>query len=552
MNIVKLQDMLRGVPDQALVKYVQNPTGEVPSYLALSELKRRKDMRDSYQKEQQAPESSVAEDLTQPNQGGLAMLAKNPTPQGAPTSQGVADLPVDESMYQPQNFAGGGIIAFADGGEAGEEEYYNRFKSDVGGMSDRVGFKHKFIDPDKYKYKPVKRFATGDYVVPSKTPQEYYEAIKNSGGIGKSFMYNKFATPYDEAINFYLGKKSTAANPEEERQLDNALQELQMQKYRFTRSKEDPTQMMTQTGIKGTASDGKPVPKPLTLKDLENKIAGNETPPNPVKEVKEKATGQKDDVVMAPDIDVKGDPFAFDERPEDVAEAERKRYKEMYGTDPFIKRGEDRLSAMDKRAKTMEDQNLGMALMTAGFKTMQGTSPFALQNIGAGAEAGIKSYGETQKQLADLDEKRFNIDAKIAEAQRAVEVAAINHGFKSEEYNKAANDLKKTELLKGKLDIKKYETLAGTNETKMVMKQKQDFLRDRDKYLKDNWRIKNAIDVYNDQKAYNDLNETQKRAILQDVNTYNLYVQNLKLSYPLANMDLPTRDPIALLNKVRS
>ena len=37
----------------------------------------------------------------------------------------------------------------------------------------------------------------------------------------------------------------------------------------------------------------------------------------------------------------------------------------------------------------------------------------------------------------------------------------------------------------------------------------------------------------------------------EDVNTYNLYVQNLKLSYPLANMDLPARDPIALLNRVR-
>jgi hypothetical protein len=85
----------------------------------------------------------------------------------------------------------------------------------------------------------------------------------------------------------------------------------------------------------------------------------------------------------------------------------------------------------------------------------------------------------------------------------------------------------------------------------MVMKQKQDFLRDRDKYLKDNWRVKNAIDVYNDQNAFNKLNETQKQAVLQDVNTYNLYVQNLKLSYPLANMDLPARDPIALLNRVR-
>ena len=555
MNIVKLQNMLRGVGDDALINYVQNPTGEVPSYLALSELKRRKEVRDTYQAAQ-PEEKSVAEDLTQsPDQGGLAMLAKNPTTQGAPMSQGVADLPVDEGMYQQQNFVGGGIVAFADGGETAEEDYYDRFKADVGGISDRAGYKHKFLNPDKYKYKPVKRFdgLDGSYVIPSKTPREYYQAIQGNKDIGKSFMFNKFETPYDEAIKYYSGLKQNATDPETKRQLDNAVQDLQMQKYRFTRSKEDPTEKMMKTGLTGDAS-GKPIPPSLTLKDLENKITGNNTPPNPVKQVVEGATGQKQDeptIKTTESVEVTGDPFYFEERPEVVADAERKRYKEMYGEDPFIKRGQTRLEAMDKRAKTLEDQNLGMALMAAGFKGMQGTSPFALVNLGAGAEAGLKQYADTQKQVTELEEKRFNVDAKIAEAQRAVETAAINHGFKSEDYNKAANDLKRLELLKGKLDIKKYETLAGTNETKMVMKQKQDFLRDRDKYLKDNWRIKNAIDVYSNENEFKKLNETQKQAVLQDVNTYNIYVQNLKLSYPLANMDLPARDPIALLNRVR-
>ena len=115
MNIVKLQNMLRGVADEALIGYVQNPQGEVPSYLALSELQRRKDTRAKYQADQ-APESSVAEDITQAQPSGLAMLAKNPAAQSAPMSQGVADLPVADDMYQDQNFAGGGIVAFADGG----------------------------------------------------------------------------------------------------------------------------------------------------------------------------------------------------------------------------------------------------------------------------------------------------------------------------------------------------------------------------------------------------------------------------------------------------
>ena len=96
MNIIKLQDELRGVPDNALIGYVQNPTGNVPSYLALSELQRRKDMRAKYQA-QQTPETSVADDLEQ-----------EAAPQAQPQqAQGVAGLPVPETMYQDQNFASG-------------------------------------------------------------------------------------------------------------------------------------------------------------------------------------------------------------------------------------------------------------------------------------------------------------------------------------------------------------------------------------------------------------------------------------------------------------
>ena len=120
MNIVKLQNELKNVPDQALIGYVQNPTGQVPTYLALAELQRRKDMREKYQ-QQQAPATTVADDLKQQAQpSGLAMLAKNPaqgnpTMSSAPTEPGVAGLPTGD-MYQEQNFATGGIVAFGDGG----------------------------------------------------------------------------------------------------------------------------------------------------------------------------------------------------------------------------------------------------------------------------------------------------------------------------------------------------------------------------------------------------------------------------------------------------
>ena len=128
MNIIQLQDRLKGVPDQALVGYVENPTGEVPTYLALGELQRRKDMRERYQADKQ-PEPSVAEQLieeTKPQ--GIAGMAPGMAPPaqgvGAPqpqpemtpdmmASSGVGALPAGNIG---QNYAGGGIVAFADGG----------------------------------------------------------------------------------------------------------------------------------------------------------------------------------------------------------------------------------------------------------------------------------------------------------------------------------------------------------------------------------------------------------------------------------------------------
>ena len=125
MNIIKLQDELKGVPDQALVGYVQNPTGQVPTYLALGELQRRKTMREKFQ-QQQAPQTTVAEDLAAPApqpQGIAAVAPQAPAPMPqAPMAPpqgmaegGVASLDVG-NMYDEANYASGGIVAFADGG----------------------------------------------------------------------------------------------------------------------------------------------------------------------------------------------------------------------------------------------------------------------------------------------------------------------------------------------------------------------------------------------------------------------------------------------------
>lgn len=157
MNIIKLQDQLRGVPDDTLVGYVQNPTGQVPTYLALSELQRRKDMRSKYQANK-PEEKTVAEDLVQeaqPQMGVAGLPAGQPmqqameAPPEMPMEQmaqgGLADLDID-NMYDESSYATGGIVAFGDGGDVA---HYKE-----GGESSVPWYKHMKLFGTDYSLVP--------------------------------------------------------------------------------------------------------------------------------------------------------------------------------------------------------------------------------------------------------------------------------------------------------------------------------------------------------------------------------------------------------------
>ena len=124
MNIIQVQDRLKGVTDDALVGYINNPTGEVPTYLALGEVERREDMRKEYQASQAGqPQKTVAEEmiaqLSMPT--GIGALTSNMGPEMATemppeevmsTSEsisetGVANLPTPNMT---QEFKRGGIV----------------------------------------------------------------------------------------------------------------------------------------------------------------------------------------------------------------------------------------------------------------------------------------------------------------------------------------------------------------------------------------------------------------------------------------------------------
>ena len=425
MNIIKLQDELRSVPDNALIGYVQNPTGHVPSYLALSELQRRKDMRAKYQ-QQQAPESSVADDLEQE-------ATPQPQPQQA---QGVASLPVPETMYQEDNFASGGIVSFNDGGEA-------RYNAAVNARTT-----------------PTPRYAGLGFVAPALMATGRFAA--KYGGKGLKYLKDKALVGKPAVTGPTMNIPTGPITPVLETATKGFLKtpgfyidtavvggvlygiDAYGNKERIT--EEEASKIATQ---KLEAENFKSMQDNTATREAREKAGAD---PNQ-KQVK---YGDKP-------ADTKANaPQAAQQPAESEDDFLRRRmaiYKEYMGGDEDKKGLKDKLDKMEARAARQEELAPYMALTEAGFKTMQGTSPYALSNFGAGAEAGIKSYGGAQDKMAALEEKRYALMNEAAKADRAERQAAITFGENSYQH-KATMD-QKDRIANMGADLKRDEIKLG-------------------------------------------------------------------------------------------
>ena len=84
-NILEVEDKIKGLPDQALMKEAQFPSGDVPQFLIVSELQRRNEMRKSYSAMQEPTQTvPVAQQVVaEAGQGIAGMMGGNPMPMQA-------------------------------------------------------------------------------------------------------------------------------------------------------------------------------------------------------------------------------------------------------------------------------------------------------------------------------------------------------------------------------------------------------------------------------------------------------------------------------------
>jgi hypothetical protein len=131
MNILEQEDLVKGLPDQALFQQAENPSGQLPPFLVISEIQRRTDMRKRFESSEAQPQGTVADQIvmeglgaTMPQQAPMSPPPGSMLPQGSmPPPAGFAPSP-SPSLSQMegtlplmgQGMAAGGILGMSNGG----------------------------------------------------------------------------------------------------------------------------------------------------------------------------------------------------------------------------------------------------------------------------------------------------------------------------------------------------------------------------------------------------------------------------------------------------
>lgn len=308
------------------------------------------------------------------------MMAMAPQQQ-MPMDAGISSLPVDNSMYK---LAGGGIVAFDDGGE-------------------------------------VPGFAAGDFIEFDDLPV----APRNlrSSGTGKdSFTYEsaipRFSTT-EYRIDPVTGEPVTFG--EYNRRLDARRAQAGIPpptKKAKASSEATPTTGMDSIETlraKAAASRASMSPENRALYD-EN-ITG-------IKRIAESvAPKAKKDAVPTAQTPVP----AAAAKPPVAAEADKpkKSFTEYMAEsgreieDPAMAEIRAKLATMGGESQLDRQQARNMALLQAGLGIMAGTSPYALSNIGAGAMKGTEAYASSMKDIKAAEKDLFKMQADLARADQA-------------------------------------------------------------------------------------------------------------------------------------
>lgn len=384
MNVEQITSRLAQMPDQALQKYaMMNKDDPYIMALALSESRRRKQMRMAQQANPEA--------LQQPRVADQALMEMGP---------GLDSLPT-----QDMDFAGGGIVAFADGGDV--ERYNGQTGSLTGGISPALlaqynkeseemgyGQRMQFSPEVKAVADQIRKDQQSKYL-----QQEQQRMLSGGREIVKGAPAPSVATMPEAGYvrrdpRFPLG---SAAVPSAQGQMSLMATEAA--------SGAAPTN--TEGGLGAT-------PEAAAVRKAAAPSALAETGPT-VKGAKDLAGQFLDTKAMREDLAK----FEADEKA--AVEAARARREEGKPGGKAYSKFEEMLLKEEANAPKEKEDAFNVALLRFGLGAMAGRSPNAFANFGEAGGAALTEYSGAIKDMKKAAKERQKAFADIEQARRAEE-----------------------------------------------------------------------------------------------------------------------------------
>lgn len=366
-NPNKLMAQLRMMPDQQLIQYAQMHKNDPYIFpMAFQESNTRKQMRAAAQNPQAAQAPKVVDQ-------NLQEMA-----QPMPEDQGIATLPAPNM----QNMAGGGIVAFDDGGEV--PGYAGGTLVDQVEAANQTSLRNT-----GFPLSPAQR-ARLEQTIKANLAQA--AAGRAAGAAGRPFdprAYTPQAAPapadeikYDPATatRRSMYPEQSAPPPAPSSVLPKPAAEPGLPSI-------VPTKFERTTLPSANVED--------TLKLYDQAMPANIV--DPLAKQREEAN--------APAIQAAGRQVSLFEQ-------------EVQSRKPAFEERLKKLDEKEGRVKSMEDRNVNMSLLEAGLAMMAGDSPHAFVNIGKGSQVGLKSYTEGLAKVEAARDKMDEARARIEEFRR--------------------------------------------------------------------------------------------------------------------------------------